>query len=136
MLKVRSRRRARIDVADSGALSDLAFLLIIFFIVIAVFNINSGFLLGLPRRNSVTTVQRDDLMRVRIDAEDAISVGGEDVTLAELRTRVIGQRQRQPNMTLIVVIDPSASYQRLVTMVELTRLADVDNFSFRMEASP
>jgi biopolymer transport protein ExbD len=37
---------------DSGASSDIAFLLIIYFIVIAGFNINNGFLMNLPEKNS------------------------------------------------------------------------------------
>ena len=86
MLNLRTRRRARVDVAESGALSDLAFLLIIFFIVIAVFNINSGFLLGLPQRNSVTTVQSDDLMRVAVSAEDRLELDGEYVDVSTLRS--------------------------------------------------
>lgn len=133
MLRIRSRRRSRVDVADSGALSDLAFLLIIFFIVIAVFNINSGFLLGLPQRNAVTTVQRDDLMRVSIAADDAVRLDGTPVERNELIAAVRARRQRQPNMTLMVVLHPEASYQSLVSLVEITRLLDVDNFSFRME---
>ncbi len=133
MLSLGRRRRARIDVADSGALSDLAFLLIIFFIVIAVFNINSGFLLGLPQRNSVTTVQRDDLMRVVIAADNRLQLDGEPVSPSALRTSVLARRQRHPNMTLVVTIHPDASYQSLVSLVELARIADVDNFSFRMD---
>ncbi len=132
MLRVPTRRRNRVDIADSGALSDLAFLLIIFFIVIAVFNINSGFLLGLPRKNSVTTVQTDDLMRVAIDADDAIQLDGRPVDRRELTEAVRARRQVQPNMTLMVTIDPQASYRSLVSLVELTRMLDVDNFSFRM----
>jgi biopolymer transport protein ExbD len=134
MLNLRTRRRERVDVAESGALSDLAFLLIIFFIVIAVFNINSGFLLGLPQRNSVTTVQSDDLMRVTVSADNRFELDGDFVDLATLRTAVLGRRQRQPNMTLVVAIHPESSYQSLVSLVELARTADVDNFSFRIDS--
>ena len=133
MIRVRSKRRERLDVADSGALSDLAFLLIIFFIVIAVFNVNSGFLLELPRRNAVTTVNVRDLMRVHVTADNTIELDGEVVTAEELSAAVLSRRQRQPNMTLAVTLDPAAAYQRLVSLVELARLHDVDNFSFRME---
>jgi biopolymer transport protein ExbD len=133
MIRLRTRRRARVDVAESGALSDIAFLLIIFFIVIAVFNINSGFLLGIPRRNAVTTVQSDDLMRVSVSAENDLSLDGRTVEADELRAAVLARRQRQPNMTLVVTMDPEATYQSLVSLVELARMTDVDNFSFRME---
>ena len=38
------------DAGSSGSLNDLSFLLIIFFIVIAGFNVNKGFLLNLPSK--------------------------------------------------------------------------------------
>jgi biopolymer transport protein ExbD len=132
VIRLRTRRRARVDVAESGALSDIAFLLIIFFIVIAVFNINSGFLLGLPRRNAVTTVQSDDLLRVAVSADNTLIVDGRPLEAEELRAAVLARRQRRPNMTLVVAMHPDASYQSLVSLVELARMTDVDNFSFRM----
>lgn len=136
MIRVRSRRRSALDVAESGALSDLAFLLIIFFIVIAVFNVNSGFLLGLPEKGSVTTVHVDDVLRVRVTAENTYRIAERTVTVDEVRQAVVQRRRRQPNMTLMVTLDPAASYQMLVTIVEVARIADVDNFSFRMEERP
>ena len=133
MIRIRSTRRARLDVADSGALSDLAFLLIIFFIVIAVFNVNSGFLLGLPEKGAVTTVHIDDVMRVAVAADDTILLEGRPVGTEELREAVFRRRRRRPNMTLMVLLDPDSSYQSLVTIVETARIAEVDNFSFRMD---
>lgn len=132
MIRISTRRRHRVDIADSGALSDLAFLLIIFFIVIAVFNVNSGFLLGLPARNSVTTVHTDDLMRVTVDAQDTLRLNGEIVGREALNQAILQRRRSQPNMTLVVTLDPASSYQSLVSLVELARINDVDNFSFRM----
>lgn len=130
MIRIRTRRRERRALGDSGALSDLAFLLIIFFIVIAVFNVNSGFLLGLPRRGSVTTVNVDDLLRVTVNAEGAYLMDGAEVERATLVAAVEERRRRQPNMTLLARIHPEAPYQSLVTLVEIARTADVDNFSF------
>ncbi len=132
MIRLTTRRRQRVDIADSGALSDLAFLLIIFFIVIAVFNINSGFLLGLPAPDSVTTVHTDDLMRVVVDDDDTLRVNGAVVDRSALDRAIRDRRRSQPNMTLVVTLDPASSYQSLVTLVELARMNDVDNFSFRM----
>jgi len=132
MISIRSARRQRVDVAESGALSDLAFLLIVFFIVIAVFNVKSGFLLGLPLPGSVTTVYTDDLMRVRVSQDDRFFVGGTEVSVEEIGNLVETRRRTQPNMTLMVQLDPESTYQSLVTLVELARVLDVDNFSFAM----
>lgn len=132
MIRIRSTRRNRVDIAESGALSDLAFLLIIFFIVIAVFNVNSGFLLGLPQPGSVTTVYTEELMRLRVTNENLVLYDGETVTLQEVHDLVQQRRRQQANMTLLVVLEPDAAYQMLVSIVEIARVLDVDNFSFSM----
>ncbi len=132
MIRLRTKRRERQDVAASGVLSDLAFLLIVFFIVIAVFNVNSGFLLGLPQKGSVTTVHVDDLMRVEITSDNAYVLNGSRLGVAELSQAVRTRRVTQPNVTMAVTISPDATYQSLVTAVEIARSNDVDNFSFSM----
>jgi biopolymer transport protein ExbD len=70
------RRRKRRGYGDSGASSDLAFLLIIYFIVIAGFNVNKGFLLTLPAKDSQRLIQRDELLRFNLDSGGALSSRG------------------------------------------------------------
>ena len=130
MIRVQRARRRGIDAADSGALSDLAFLLIIFFIVIAVFNINSGFLLGIPTEDSQRLVETADLVRVTIGADGGYRLDGAVVTSQGLTTFVLDRRADRPNMTLVVRVHPEAPYGAVVRTVELVREADVDNFSF------
>ncbi len=130
MIRLQRARRRGIDAADSGALSDLAFLLIIFFIVIAVFNINSGFLLGIPAQDSQRLVETADLARVTITADGGYRLDDIVVTEEELTTSVTGQRLGRPNMTLMVRVHPEAPYGAVVRTIQLVREADVDNFSF------
>ena len=56
MIKRPPRRNIE-DSSSSGALNDLSFLLIIFFIVIAGFNVNKGFLLNLPSKEKPTSTR-------------------------------------------------------------------------------
>lgn len=131
-MKIRVRRRAGLDIGESGTLSDLAFLLIIFFIVIAVFNVNQGFLLGLPRPDSKRVVQRQDLLRVDLTSRGTIQMDGKTISADELAQRALNLRQERPNMTFALRIDPDTPYQRVVDMVDLVRKLDIDNFSFAM----
>ena len=66
------KRTRRQGFSDSSASSDVAFLLIIYFIVIAGFNINKGFLINLPAKDSTRLILRDDLMRFEIDRDGYI----------------------------------------------------------------
>ena len=126
------RKNRNINIADSGALSDLAFLLIIFFIVIAVFNINHGFILNLPKKNSTRIVNTDDIFKVYLEDDGRILAGSEEVTVEELENRVKENLDYQPNMTLLLKIDPEVKYQHVVDIVQIIRNLDVENFSFTM----
>jgi biopolymer transport protein ExbD len=135
-MKVKIIRRKGADIGESGTLSDLAFLLIIFFIVIAVFNAHQGFLLGLPRPGSRRIVQKQDLLRVEITRTGEVRFDGKPASLEDLAAKARSLRQERPNMTLALQIDPETPYQRVVDIIDLVRKLDIDNFSFRMETVP
>lgn len=120
------------DPGDSGALNDLSFLLIIFFIAIAGFNVNKGFLMDLPSRDKPRIVQTDDLMKCTLDREGNILLEGNTVSFSEVRTAIQNKKAKQPNMTFLLSIDPETAYQEVVSLIHEVRTLDVENFSFRM----
>jgi biopolymer transport protein ExbD len=132
-MKISVKRKARIDIAESGALSDLAFLLIIFFIVIAVFNINSGFLLGLPRKDSTKIVNVDEILKVSLSREGEFILRGKPASKDALEAAARETLRTHPNMTFLLRIHPDTPYQRVVDVIDLVRSLGVENFSFSME---
>ena len=131
-MKINTRKKKRIDIAESGALSDLAFLLIIFFIVIAVFNVNNGFLLGLPQKNSTKIVNTEDILKIYLQADGLILIDEEAVSLVKMEESITGNLEDHPNMTILLKIDPEVTYQKVVSIVEIVRKLEVENFSFSM----
>jgi len=101
-----------------------------------VFNVNQGFLLGLPRPGSRRIVQKQDLLRVELTRMGELRVEGKRASLKELSSKALAFRQERPNMTVALQIDPETPYQRVVDIIDLVRKLDIDNFSFRMEAVP
>lgn len=132
-MKIRRKRKKRIDIAESGALSDLAFLLIVFFIVIAVFNNNRGFLLELPRPNSTKIVNIKDIIKIRLNDRGQILVEDGPVSLLKLEKMVENNLAVYPNMTFLLHIHPDAVYQDVVDVVNMVRQLKVENFSFSMK---
>jgi biopolymer transport protein ExbD len=126
------KRKKIINVADSGALSDLAFLLIIFFIVIAVFNVNKGFILGLPQKGSTKIVNVKDIIKINLTKENNLIYDEQKITLDEVEKLVKERINARPNMTFLLKISPEAKYQNVVTVVDTILQLNVDNFSFSM----
>jgi biopolymer transport protein ExbD len=121
-----------LDIGESATLSDLAFLLIIFFIVIAVFTVHKGFLLGLPEPGSTRIIPREELLQAELTASGELRSRGTPISTEELIRMAESLRKDRPNMTFLLKIDPETPYQRLVDIVDIVRRLDIDNFSFSM----
>ncbi|MDR0390098.1 MAG: biopolymer transporter ExbD [Spirochaetaceae bacterium] len=130
-------RRKRPGGGESAAFSDLAFLLIIYFIVIAGFNINKGFLLGLPAKDSSRLILKEELLRFSLDGEGRLFSGGLATDRGEAEKIIRTAVASYPNLALVLEVDPQAPWQNVVSFVELAQELAVETFSFTMlEASP
>ena len=128
----RFMKRAPDDSSSSGTLNDLSFLLIIFFIVIAGFNVNKGFLLNLPVKDKPRIVKTDDLMKCQLTADGNILVDGKNLTIDELRTAISEKKNEWPNMTFLLLIDENTEYQHVVDIIYEIKQLKIENFSFKM----
>jgi biopolymer transport protein ExbD len=127
------KRLKRLGFAESSAASDVAFLLIIYFIVIAGFNVNKGFLINLPGKDSQRLILKDDLMRFEIDSDGHIMYDSGLVGLPEASGLIKSAQAVNPNIAVILTIDPNAKWQRVVSFVELAQGLKIDSFSFTMK---
>ncbi|ULQ58867.1 biopolymer transporter ExbD [Brucepastera parasyntrophica] len=129
------KRRKRLSFSETSASSDVAFLLIIYFLVIAGFNVNFGFLLTLPAKDSTRMILKDDLMRFDMDESGFISYEGGLLSLGDAETIIRSAVNRHPNLAVVLSIDSEAPWQEVVSFVELAQKLEVDSFSFNMKGS-
>jgi len=132
MIKRPPRRNIE-DSSSSGALNDLSFLLIIFFIVIAGFNVNKGFLLNLPSKEKPIVVNTNDILKCELDQNGALFIDGQEIKLEALSKKISEKLRTHPNMTFLLTINPETHYQNVIDVVASIRKLKVENFSFRMK---
>jgi len=130
---MRLRRTKRPGITESSAASDLAFLLIIYFIVIAGFNINKGFLVNLPAKDSARMILKEDLLRFSLDGDGHFNFEDERIGILEAEKKIRLARAGNPDIAVILTIDPKAKWQRVVSFVELAQQQKVEAFSFTMK---
>ena len=126
-------RKKKSGFAETSASSDIAFLLIIYFLVIAGFNINMGFLMNLPAKGSTRLILRDDLMRFEMNGSGRLLHEGAELTMGEAEREIRLAVARHPNLAVVLSIDREAPWQQVVFFVELAQKLKVDSFSFNME---
>jgi biopolymer transport protein ExbD len=127
------RRNKRPGILESSAASDLAFLLIIYFIVIAGFNINKGFLVNLPAKDSTRMIYKEDLLRFSLDNEGSLLFDDEVINIPDAGNIIKAARTANPGIAVMLTIDPQAKWQRVVSFVELAQQQKIDAFSFTMK---
>jgi biopolymer transport protein ExbD len=130
-MKLNRRTRRRFD--DSSASSDIAFLLIIYFIVIAGFNVNKGFLMNLPAKDSSRLILRDDLLRFELNAAGEVIYQNQVRDISFAAGEIRSAAAANPNTAVILTIDPQSPWQKVVSFVELAQDLNIDSFSFAMK---
>jgi len=127
------KKRTRLSFLETCAASDMAFLLIIYFMVIAGFNISTGFLMNLPARDSTRLILRDDLLRFELNNEGAIIHDNEIIDTPQARRIISSSQAANPNIAVILTIDKETAWQRVVSFVEIAQDLKIDSFSFTMK---
>jgi len=129
---MRINRKKKYGFLETCAASDLAFLLIIYFLVIAGFNINKGFIMNLPAKDSSRIILRDDLLRFDMDSAGDIYHSDQSITINNARSLIQTAQRRNPNIAVIITIDAKARWQNVVSFVELAQDLQIESFSFSM----
>ncbi|MDR0512705.1 MAG: biopolymer transporter ExbD [Treponema sp.] len=125
-------RKRKGFLRETAAASDLAFLLIIYFLVIAGFNVNVGFLVDLPREQEVYILSYDDLMRFDMDNSGNIFLRGDVLSIGAADQIIRAALIENANLAILLFIEPQAPWQEVVLFVELAQSAAVVNFSFNV----
>ncbi|MFP3041366.1 biopolymer transporter ExbD [Treponema primitia] len=126
-------RRTKQGFEDTSASSDVAFLLIIYFIVIAGFNVNKGFLMNLPAKDSTRLILKDDLLRFDLDDTGTLLHQGEVLNHALAEREIRSAIAAHPNLAVVLTVDGRAPWQTVVSFVEIAQKLKVESFSFTMK---
>lgn len=127
------KRPRRQGFLETCAASDLAFLLIIYFLVIAGFNISKGFLMNLPAKDSTRLILRDELIRFEMDSKGELLHEEKKIDIRHARSLIGSAQKENPNIAVIITIDGQAKWQNVVNFVELAQDLKIDSFSFSMK---
>jgi biopolymer transport protein ExbD len=117
---------------SAASMSDIAFLLLIFFLVTTIFALEMGIPLVLPGKTSESVkMNRKNILVVQAHANGAVTAEGEVVPMANLRG-VIEQRLAQ-NDKLVIVIEthPDAEYGLMIDILDELKLAQARRISLK-----
>ncbi len=131
--KKRGKRRVGIRI-DMTPMVDVAFLLLIFFMVTTVFRTPQALEINLPPKDVQVPVAESNVLTIRVLPEDQMfwnmaSDKPEKVTLADLPPVLERQSSSHPKIVVLIKIDTGARFHNMVDVIDELDLAKVTRFS-------
>jgi biopolymer transport protein ExbD len=131
MKKMQTRSRPSQEIS-AASMSDIAFLLLIFFLVTTIFAVEQGIPLILPGQQSTNVkVKRKDLLIVQAHANGAVVVDKEVVPLKQLKPLVERKLAEQPKLVVVIETHPDSEYGLMIDILDELRLADARRISLK-----
>jgi biopolymer transport protein ExbD len=126
-------RRSKVsEEIPNASLADIAFLLLIFFMVSTVFAIEEGLLLQLPSKEGVVKkIARKNIMRISAYPGGAVAIDDEAVTVEQIRPRVEQAIMENPNLVVVVETHREARYGLMVDVLDELKLAEATRISLK-----
>jgi len=126
-LKRRSTMTAEIPTAS---MADIAFLLIIFFMLTTVFATEKGLQIVLPEKGEEVKIKKTNIENVLINAEGQVKIGEEEVPLPDIREKTEQLLAANDSLIFSLTVDRKCKYEKVVRVFDELRLANAVRIAF------
>ncbi len=126
------------DEIPSASMADIAFLLLIFFLVTTVFPKDSGLAIVLPEESETVEVNQKNILHIIIQPNGIVELKrGESAQVQQVRPGDVESIWRQgvaenPNLIAAVKTHPDASYKFMIDVLDALQLAGATRISLQV----
>lgn len=122
-------RRTRLTAEiPTSSMADVAFLLIIFFLVASFYSVTRGIQFSLPRHDEAAlTAEPEAAVLIEIASTGVLTVDGRPLSLAELAGYLAPRIRRNPTKSVILQTSLDAPYGAMTDVFDELRSAGVQN---------
>jgi len=130
----RSRLRRSVEI-PTASMADIAFLLIVFFMLTAVFTSTQGLRFQFPKDDpSQLNVQPEEAIHIKIASEGQFQVDRVAMTIDEMGSYVQSKMSQNPEKPVIIQTDPEVPYYVMIDVFDLLKQLEVKNVSIPTES--
>ena len=116
-MKKRKRKLVRATI-PTASMADVAFLLIVFFLITTSLTKDKGIGFTLPAPDAAIRIPRRNITNIRIDADGALYHDKEPVTVDRLGNRIRIMTAQNPDLYVSITTDPDARYERFIEVTD------------------
>lgn len=125
---MRLRRQNVPSEIPTASMADVAFLLIIFFLVASFYSVTRGIQFSLPKHDEAAlTAEPEAATLIEVASDGALTVDNRPMQLNELRGYLEPRLQRNPTKSVIMQTSLEAPYQAMTDVFDELRQVGVQN---------
>lgn len=125
-MKIR-RREIPVEI-PTASMADVAFLLIIFFLVASFYSVTRGIQFSLPKYDEAAlTAEPEAAVLIEIASDSSLRVDSRAMALADLKDYIGPRLQRNPTKSVILQTSLEAPYQAMTDVFDELRQVGVQN---------
>jgi len=127
-MKIKKRLRAPPAIPTSS-MADIAFLMIIFFLVSTTMKRDQGLGLTLPGFGQSIKIRKENICNIWINAQEKIALDGKPVGLGEIRPILKDKLDKNDKLIVSLKTDKQASYNAMVNVLDEIKLTGAKRIS-------
>ncbi len=123
------KRKKHPNEIPTSSLADIAFLLLVFFLVTTTIDMDKGLSLVLPAPGEEKEIPKENISNLLINAAGKIMLDEEPIAMAEIRASVKRKMSENPNLIFSIKTDRQTDYQVFVSVLDQLKMANATRIS-------
>ena len=136
-MKIKRRIRVKNEI-PTASMADIIFNLLLFFMVTSIFKMEEGLPIQLPKAESGTDTQRQQIMHIWADRFNRISINDKLARVEHIQGIVASMLEENRSIIVAFNVDTHAKYKLVSDIMEQLKEANAINVTFTSvyESSP
>lgn len=123
------KRKKHPNEIPTSSLADIAFLLLVFFLVTTTIDMDKGLSLVLPAPGEEKEIPKENISNLLINAAGKIMLDEEPINMADIRNSVKRKMNENPNLIFSIKTDRKTDYQVFVSVLDQLKMANATRIS-------
>lgn len=132
---MKKKKKGALGEITMASTSDVAFLLLIFFIVTTIFAAEQGLTLVLPGKqkeaDDTVRVAEKNIATIFVQADNSITLDKRPITVNHIKRAIEDRLLANPKLVVVLKVHPDADYGRMVACLDELRLANANKVSLK-----
>ncbi len=122
-------RKARVGAIPEGGMADIAFLLLVFFLVTTTIDMDKGIGIILPAEGQEIEINKKNIVNLLISSSGNVLLGGEPIAINQIDDRVKEEIRKNDKLIISVKAHEKAQYDVYIAVLDQLKKAKATRIS-------